>query len=609
MRYSKPSNTFFTSTIKNLLVMALATLAVGCGEKDSPSGKHQVTAVIQIHPTKPNFYTTNESFIANEIASLSLGVNLAAAALMGNWESQDIDPNNIQKNLVVTRISGTDMASITLHSDDPDQAKNIIEALIESYLVTRKKNEEDRAKKALKALDNEGRELSDLVQDYRKDLTVLIQQYGIPYFDGGSAGNRLGLSEQAMFQSARAKLADLETELALISAKNEALERDEVEQNKIIPQLEVLEKQVLKMREMVAARQEDAIRLSMKQTSYTQAKEQYEQARGRLIEMKKEYSEARIRLRMARYPITVRQEPTVAKSTNKDGGVISSKDFDSKSGEVNAQTSKAPIEAGRRDPMNQPIVNGSRSKIKKEFQGFMKLPEGSGQTQFIDRSADLSLAFSNYYRENPFPRASGKLTMIGVNVLKLPDGELGVESIWSDVEGYKWGALHILDRTNSSWRLDWENFAPYSTESWPRFINQLEGSSKEGTFRLLVRKRRTADDSNKISLSFYRPPNVKEVNDEFKNSESPEIDLLAGSELAKEFMRLWEDHKEGNGPMGSFLGRALNPDSLDVMRITVRLGWEDKKRDKGVLELKEIIGAGWFGERIIKLRKGTKDDL
>ncbi|MDB4378701.1 leucine-rich repeat protein [Akkermansiaceae bacterium] len=367
MRYSKPSNTFFTSTIKNLLVMALAILAVGCDETGVDTvdirsdesntrnayGKHQVTAVIQIHPTKPNFYTTNESFIANEIAtinenfianeiaSLSLGVNLAAAALMGNWESQDIDPNNIQKNLVVTRISGTDMASITLHSDDPDQAKNIIEALISSYIHQRKTTEEDRAKKALKALDNEKRELSDLVQDYRKDLTVLIQQYGIPYFDGGSAGNRLGLSEQAMFQSARAKLADLETELALISAKNEALERDEVEQNKIIPQLEVLEKQVLKMREMVAARQEDAIRLSLKQTNYTQAKEQYEQARGMLREMKFKHSEATILLKMPRVLITVRQEPTVAESTNKDGGVISSKDFDSKSGEVNTKTPNA----------------------------------------------------------------------------------------------------------------------------------------------------------------------------------------------------------------------------------------------------------------------------
>jgi hypothetical protein len=301
--------------------MALAILAVGCGEKDSPSGKHQVTAIIQIHPTKPNFYTTNESFIANEIAtlnenfianeiaSLSLGVNLTAAALIGNWKSQDIDPNNIQKNLVVTRISGTDMASITLHSDDPDQAKNIIEALIESYLVTRKKNEENRAKKALNALDNERRLQSDLVQDYRKELTVLIQQYGIPYFDDGGSGNHLGLTEQAMFRSSREELAKLENEGDLLRAKYEALERDKIEQAKLTPQLEVLERQVLKMREMVDARHKDAITLSLKQTNYTQAKEQYEEARKLLLEMKKQHSETEIRLRMARDPITLRQEP------------------------------------------------------------------------------------------------------------------------------------------------------------------------------------------------------------------------------------------------------------------------------------------------------------
>jgi hypothetical protein len=289
--------------------MALAILAVGCGDGDSPSGKHQVTAVIQIHPTESKFFPTTEQFIANEIASLSLGTHLTAAALIGNWKSQDIDPNNIQKNLVVTRISGTDMASITLHSDDPDQAKNIIEALIESYLVTRKKNEEGRIKKALEALDNERRSQSDFVQDCRKGLLVLIQQYGIPYFDGGTTGNHLGVSEKAIFQSARAKLADLETELALLRAKNEALQRDEVEQAKLISQLQVLEKQIPKMRQMVVNRKEDAISLSLKQTNYTQAREQYEQARGILREIKKEYTEARILLKMPRDPVTIRQLP------------------------------------------------------------------------------------------------------------------------------------------------------------------------------------------------------------------------------------------------------------------------------------------------------------
>ncbi|MGB2454089.1 MAG: hypothetical protein ACPIG7_05820 [Akkermansiaceae bacterium] len=269
-----------------------------------------------------------------------------------------------------------------------------------------------------------------------------------------------------------------------------------------------------------------------------------------------------------------------------------------------SKASKALVEAGSRDPMDQQIVNASREKIETEFKGFMKVPENM-KGQFIDRSADLSLAFSDFYVENPFPPASGRLTQTGVNVLKLPGDELAVESIWRDSEGYQWGAIHILDRTTSTWKLDWENFAPYSTESWPKFINQL--GSKEGVFRLLVRKRRTADDKKKISLSFYRAPHVKEGNKEFKRTESPEIDLLAESDLAIEFMRLWNNHQEEKDPMGSILGRALDPDPETYMRITVRLGWKDSKRDGEVLELKEIIGAGWFGERIIKLRQSTED--
>ncbi|MDA7927939.1 hypothetical protein N9B33_04750, partial [Akkermansiaceae bacterium] len=189
MKYAKLSLNSATAVMAHLLVMAFSILTIGCGEKDSPSGKHQVTAVIQIHPTESNFCTITENFIANEIVSLSLGTNLTAAASKNNWKPKDINLDEVQKNLVVTQIPETDMARITLHSDDPDQAIKIINDIISSYIHQRKTTEEDRAKKALKALDNEKRELSDLVQDYRKDLTVLIQQYGIPYFDGGSAGN------------------------------------------------------------------------------------------------------------------------------------------------------------------------------------------------------------------------------------------------------------------------------------------------------------------------------------------------------------------------------------------------------------------------------------
>jgi capsular exopolysaccharide synthesis family protein len=76
--------------------------------------------------------------------------------------------------------------------------------------------------------------------------------------------------------------------------------------------LDLVEKQVLKMREMVDDRKEDAITLSLKQTNYTQSKEQYEQARGMLREMKFKHSEAEILLKMPRDPITLHETPKKA---------------------------------------------------------------------------------------------------------------------------------------------------------------------------------------------------------------------------------------------------------------------------------------------------------
>ncbi|MDB4653144.1 hypothetical protein OAE39_02585, partial [Akkermansiaceae bacterium] len=138
-----------------------------------------------------------------------------------------------------------------------------------------------------------------------------------------------------------------------------------------------------------------------------------------------------------------------------------------------------------------------------------------------------------------------------------------------------------------------------------RFRDEL--GSKEGTFRLLARKRRTRNEQKKVSLSFYRPPGVFEKNEEFKNTESPEVDLLTEGDLGQEFLRLWNNHQEGKDPMGSVLGRALDPDPKNFMRVTVRLAWEKDDRDESVLVLKEIVGPGWFGGRIIKLRQSAKD--
>ena len=288
--------------------------------------KYESTSVVQVHPStiaitpfrgqssvNPGSQMTAQ-YLQNEFETIIAPETLKQAAEMAQlpaqWEMEMDVVVNILKGIVeTTPRRGTDFIEINVRHASASDAKDIAESVAEAYILRRKKTEEDRAKKALKALDNEKRELSDLVQDYRKDLTVLIQQYGIPYSDDGGSGNHMGLTEQAIYRSSREKLADLETELALLRAKNEALERDEVEQAKLISQLQVLEKQVLEIREMVDARKEDAITLSLKQTNYTLAKEQYERALEILREMKKQNSEAEILLKIPRDLITIRQEP------------------------------------------------------------------------------------------------------------------------------------------------------------------------------------------------------------------------------------------------------------------------------------------------------------
>lgn len=276
-----------------------------------------------------------------------------------------------------------------------------------------------------------------------------------------------------------------------------------------------------------------------------------------------------------------------------------------KSGKIgNPKGPTGPMDEKAQILVNNQILRENLPSIKADFKAFIRSVSANGREQLIDRSADLSLAFSDHYRENIFPRAEKEVRQIGANVIRPSDNEIAVEVVWGDEEGNRWGSLHVLDK-KTGWKIDWENFAPYSTESWSRFRDEL--GSKEGTFRLLARKRRTRNEQKKVSLSFYRPPGVFEKNEEFKNTESPEVDLLTEGDLGQEFLRLWNNHQEGKDPMGSVLGRALDPDPKNFMRVTVRLAWEKDDRDESVLVLKEIVGPGWFGGRIIKLRQSAKD--
>jgi len=358
--------------------------------------KYESTSVLQVHPSMITISPTGHSgqaglgtlmtrnYMENEFETINAPETMAEAAkalqLPARW-SMDMDEviKTLRAIVRTTPRRGTDFIEITVRHSKPEEAKEIAEELSKAYVSRRNREELERAEKGLSALDDELTLQGDLVQEQRRELTVLIQQYGIPYFDGRSA-NPVGATEEEMYRLSQKKLDDYETQrdqltiqiqklmntpnedivraaagldlpesqvtayyslyrdamdqydsiqaqglgvshpevIAMKQRADSALEhaRDEVITLKQVldAKLLMVDRQVEKMGEIVDTKQDITLQLSLKQHSYNQAKEDYEQSRGMFREMKIKQQEARVLLKMPKTPITSHENPRKANS-------------------------------------------------------------------------------------------------------------------------------------------------------------------------------------------------------------------------------------------------------------------------------------------------------
>ena len=134
--------------------------------------------------------------------------------------------------------------------------------------------------------------LGDIVQEKRKELTVQIQQQGVPYFDGRSF-RPVGATEEETYRHAQKSLDDFESDREVLAQELQKV-REEKAQNSdqiedaLKSRLTLLDRQVGKMREVVDNKQDVTVELSLKQNHYNQTKEDYEVARDEYRELKTE---------------------------------------------------------------------------------------------------------------------------------------------------------------------------------------------------------------------------------------------------------------------------------------------------------------------------------
>lgn len=292
-----------------LLLFALPSCdSSQAGDHGEPvAGENVSTAVIQILPTTPvrsDPALRTENFIANEIASLSMGQVLDRAARDNDWK---LHAPSLQNILKVERLEGTDMARITATETGELEGPEIINGVIRAYVALRGESERTITEQQLKALDDELLALSDLVQDHHKELTVLIQQYGIPYFETQPV--QLGKTESEMLEKARHKHQELQFEEVLLAAELAALDETSAEYRSLSKKLKTLSRQFENIGSLVDRRLDQTINLSLQQRQYQNARRAYQNALDLLDELKRQQMETRVALKMPVTPLIIRQRP------------------------------------------------------------------------------------------------------------------------------------------------------------------------------------------------------------------------------------------------------------------------------------------------------------
>lgn len=251
------------------------------------------------------------------------------------------------------------------------------------------------------------------------------------------------------------------------------------------------------------------------------------------------------------------------------------------------------------------LIGNHRDEISNLFRSYIFTTNLDERVQYIERSSEMALNYTRFYRSHSPFQPQPPMAVIGSKVIEISRDPLvmAIEFVWQDAAERRFGTVYLHD--GQGWKLDWEAFAPYSTDAWARFQAKIGGA--EGTFRLLVRKRASSNESKRIYLSFYRPPNYAEDDKSFLKTESQEVEVTVESKLGRQFLDLWSDFEEGIRPLGSILP-LIDPEG--VMRITARLAWEEVEGETEMqLVLKEIKEPGWYGETIQgAYRKALEDE-
>lgn len=162
-----------------------------------------------------------------------------------------------------------------------------------------------------------------------------------------------------------------------------------------------------------------------------------------------------------------------------------------------------------------------------------------------------------------------------------------VEVVW---DGRQAGFFEgVFVKVDDDWKLDWEQYARYSSENWTLFRQRI-GNSRSGLFRVYVEKISEGESSNfnpwiKVRLL---PPFPDSRRMELEATEP--ILLEGGEEMTSQIARLFADRSGQSAGYSEFWRR----DNPKFRRAFLRLEWETNAvSGEEKLVIKELLAEHW----------------
>ena len=191
-----------------LLALALTALGIGIASY-LDSRIPRATAVVEIHPAaqipaRPaTFSREGPSGLFNFILApetLRMALEQLQRETVENPIITASDIESLAKNLQAEPRRGTDFIEITVKDESRENAVRLANAVARAFIERFNQAHSERNQRILEALDEEVLGQEDLIQENRKELIVLIQQYGFGH------SSPFETTESEMLENARKKL-------------------------------------------------------------------------------------------------------------------------------------------------------------------------------------------------------------------------------------------------------------------------------------------------------------------------------------------------------------------------------------------------------------------